>query len=176
MGQVISEDSLIIELQRQKRNGRRIVFTNGCFDLLHPGHVSSLEQARSLGDCLVVGLNDDASVRLLKGPERPLLPERERAAILAALAAVDYVVLFSQPTPRELIARIAPDILAKGADWDGREIAGREEVESTGGEVRTLNLDPGYSTTRLLEELKRMARGGASAASRGFPPDGKGRG
>ncbi len=176
MGQVISEDSLIIELQRQKRNGRRIVFTNGCFDLLHPGHVSSLEQARSLGDCLVVGLNDDASVRLLKGPERPLLPERERAAILAALAAVDYVVLFSQPTPRELIARIAPDILAKGADWNGREIAGREEVESTGGEVRTLNLAPGYSTTRFLEELKRMARGGASAASRGFLPDGTGRG
>jgi len=164
LGQVISEDSLIIELQREKRNGRRIVFTNGCFDLLHPGHVRSLEQARSLGDCLVVGMNDDASVRALKGAQRPLLPERERAAILAALAAVDYVVIFPQPTPRELIAHLSPDILVKGADWNVREIAGREEVEFAGGEVRTVALEPGYSTTHLIEELKRMAREEAPGA------------
>ncbi len=176
MGQVIAEDRLIIELQREKRNGHRIVFTNGCFDLLHPGHVSSLEQARSLGDCLVVGLNSDASVRDLKGPDRPLLPEPERAAILAALAAVDYVVVFDRPTPRELIARLKPDILVKGADWNAAEIAGREEVESTGGEVRTVSLEPGYSTTVLLEELKRFARGGAQAAPRGLTPDRTGRG
>lgn len=157
MGQVISEDGLIIELRREKRNGHRIVFTNGCFDLLHPGHVRSLEQARSLGDCLVVGMNSDSSVRILKGPERPLLPEQERAKILAALAAVDYVVIFDQPTPRELIARLLPDILVKGADWNVQEIAGREEVESAGGEVRTVALEPGYSTTRLIEEMKRLA-------------------
>jgi rfaE bifunctional protein nucleotidyltransferase chain/domain len=162
LGQVISEDGLIIELQREKRNGRRIVFTNGCFDLLHPGHVRSLEQARSLGDCLVVGMNSDASVGLLKGPERPLLPELERARILAALAAVDYVVIFGQPTPRELIARLLPDVLVKGADWNVQEIAGREEVESAGGEVRTVTLEPGYSTTRLIEEMKRRARSGAA--------------
>jgi len=168
LGQVISEDGSIIELQREKRNGRRIIFTNGCFDLLHPGHVRSLEQARSFGDCLVVGMNSDASVRLLKGPDRPLLPEQERAKILAALAAVDYVVIFGQPTPRELIARLVPDVLVKGADWNVQEIAGREVVESAGGEVRTLALEPGYSTTLLIEELKRRARSGG--------PEGTGRG
>jgi len=168
LGQVISEDGLIIELQREKRNGRRVVFTNGCFDLLHPGHIRSLEQARALGDCLVIGLNSDASVRQIKGPNRPLLPEQGRAAILAALAAVDYVVVFDAPTPRELIARLLPDVLVKGADWSIAEIAGREEVESAGGEVRTVTLEPGYSTTSLIEKMMRTALGDA--------PQGSGRG
>jgi len=165
MGQVITENRLIIELQREKRNGRRVVFTNGCFDLLHPGHVRSLEQARSLGDCLVVGLNSDASVRGLKGPGRPLLPERERAAILAALAAVDYVVIFDEATPRRLIASLTPNVLVKGADWNVGEIAGREEVESAGGEVRAVSLEPGYSTTQLIEKLKSAARGNSGVTS-----------
>jgi D-beta-D-heptose 7-phosphate kinase/D-beta-D-heptose 1-phosphate adenosyltransferase len=157
MGQVITEDELIIQLGPKNRNGRRVVFTNGCFDLIHPGHIRSLEQARALGDCLVVGLNSDASVRGLKGPARPVLSENDRAAILAALAAVDFVVLFDRPTPRELLARLRPDILVKGADWNIETIAGREEVEAGGGRVVSVALEPGFSTTSLVDELHRRA-------------------
>ena len=157
MGQVIAEDELIIQLGPKNRNGRRVVFTNGCFDLIHPGHIRSLEQARALGDCLVVGLNSDASVRGLKGPARPVLSENDRAAILAALAAVDFVVLFDRPTPRELLARLRPDILVKGADWNIETIAGREEVEAGGGRVVSVALEPGFSTTSLVDELHRRA-------------------
>jgi len=153
MGQFITEDELIIRLGPENRNGRRVVFTNGCFDVLHPGHIRSLEDARTLGDCLVVGLNSDASVRGLKGPARPVLAEEDRAAILAGLAAVDYVVLFDRPTPRELLARLRPDILVKGADWNIETIAGREEVEAGGGRVVSAPLEPGFSTTSLLDEL-----------------------
>jgi D-beta-D-heptose 7-phosphate kinase/D-beta-D-heptose 1-phosphate adenosyltransferase len=157
MGQVISEDELIIQLGPENRNGRRVVFTNGCFDLLHPGHVRSLEQARELGDLLVVGLNSDASVRELKGAARPVLAQEERAAILAGLAAVDYVVIFDRPTPREILARLRPDILVKGADWSLDSIAGREEVEAGGGRVVSVPLEPGFSTTSLVDELHRRA-------------------
>jgi rfaE bifunctional protein nucleotidyltransferase chain/domain len=157
LGQIITEDELIIQLGPENRNGRRVVFTNGCFDLLHPGHIKSLEEARTLGDCLVVGLNSDASVRGLKGPARPVLPEEDRAAILAGLAAVDYVVVFDRATPRELLARLRPDILAKGADWNIETIAGREEVEAGGGRVVSVPLEPGFSTTSLLDELHRRA-------------------
>jgi D-beta-D-heptose 7-phosphate kinase/D-beta-D-heptose 1-phosphate adenosyltransferase len=157
MGQVITEDELIIQLGPKNRNGRRVVFTNGCFDLIHPGHIRSLEQARALGDCLVVGLNSDASVRGLKGPARPVLSENDRAAILAALAAVDFVVLFDRPTPRELLARLRPDVLVKGADWNIETIAGREEVEAGGGRVVSVALEPGFSTTSLVDELHRRA-------------------
>jgi rfaE bifunctional protein nucleotidyltransferase chain/domain len=157
MGQFISEDELIIRLGPENRNGRRVVFTNGCFDVLHPGHIRSLEEARTLGDLLVVGLNSDASVRGLKGPARPELPQEDRAAILAGLAAVDFVVLFDRPTPRELLARLRPDILVKGADWNIETIAGREEVEAGGGRVVSVPLEPGYSTTNLLDELHRRA-------------------
>ena len=157
MGQVITEDELIIQLGPKNRNGRRVVFTNGCFDLIHPGHIRSLEQARAMGDILVVGLNSDASVRGLKGPARPVLSENDRAAILAALAAVDFVVLFDRPTPRELLARLRPDILVKGADWNIETIAGREEVEAGGGRVVSVALEPGFSTTSLVDELHRRA-------------------
>lgn len=129
-----------------------MVFTNGCFDLLHPGHIRLLEQARSLGDVLIVGLNTDAGVRRAKGPGRPLTPEGERAQVLLALEAVDGVVLFDEDTPRQLIAQLLPDILVKGADWS-HFIAGREEVEAAGGRVVAVPLEPGYSTTGTLELL-----------------------
>jgi D-glycero-beta-D-manno-heptose 1-phosphate adenylyltransferase len=153
MGQVVSQDVLMLSLGRERRGSRRIVFTNGCFDLLHPGHIRTLEQARSLGDVLVVGLNGDGSVRRMKGDSRPIMAEDERAEVLAALAAVDYVVVFEQATPRELIARLLPDVLVKGADWAG-EIVGREEVEAAGGKVVSVLLEPGYSTTSILEKIR----------------------
>jgi len=135
-----------------KRAGKTVVFTNGCYDLLHPGHVRLLEKARSLGDLLVLALNTDSSVQRLKGPTRPLIPERERAELAASLAAVDAVTLFDEDTPRELIAGLLPDILVKGADW-AHWIAGREEVEASGGKVLALPLEPGYSTTGIVEEI-----------------------
>jgi len=128
------------------------VFTNGCYDLLHPGHIRLLEQARSLGDVLILALNSDDSVRRLKGPSRPLLPERDRVALAAALAAVDAVTLFSEDTPRELIAAVLPDMLVKGADW-AHWIAGREEVEAAGGRVLALPLESGYSTTEIVDKM-----------------------
>ena len=131
---------------------QRVVFTNGCYDLLHPGHIRLLEQARSLGDVLVLALNSDASVRRMKGPSRPLIPEQERAEMALALEAVDAVTLFDEETPRELIAALLPDILIKGADW-AHFIAGREEVEAAGGHVLTVALEPGYSTTNLVERI-----------------------
>jgi rfaE bifunctional protein nucleotidyltransferase chain/domain len=135
-----------------KRQGKTVVFTNGCYDLLHPGHVRLLEEARSLGDVLILALNSDASVRRMKGPSRPLIAENERAAMVLALAAVDAVTLFDEDTPRELIAEVLPDVLVKGADWS-HFIAGREEVEAAGGRVLTVALEPGYSTTTLVEEM-----------------------
>ncbi len=158
MGRVVSQDELILRVAAEKRNGRRVVFTNGCFDLLHPGHIECLEKARALGDLLVVAVNSDASVRGLKGDARPLVPENDRARVLAALAAVDYVTIFDAPTPRELIARVLPDILVKGGDWATDEIVGREEVEAAGGRVVSIPLAPGYSTTKLIEQIR--ARGG----------------
>jgi rfaE bifunctional protein nucleotidyltransferase chain/domain len=150
----------ILRFGREKRNGRHVVFTNGCFDLLHPGHIGSLEQARALGDALIVGLNSDASVRQLKGAGRPILPERERAEILAALECVDAVIIFSESTPREVIARLLPDVLVKGGDWPGDQIVGREEVEAAGGRVVSIPVVPGYSTSAILRKI----REGASAS------------
>jgi rfaE bifunctional protein nucleotidyltransferase chain/domain len=142
---------------RDKRNGQRVVFTNGCFDLLHPGHVELLEQARELGDVLIVGLNSDASVRQLKGATRPLLPEGERAEILAALECVDAVVVFDDLTPREVIARLLPDVLVKGGDWAGDRIVGREEVEAAGGRVVSVPVVPGFSTSEILRKIRASA-------------------
>lgn len=152
MESLYSRAELLEQRERWRRAGRTLVFTNGCYDLLHPGHVRLLERARSLGDVLVVGLNTDSSVRLSKGPGRPLTPERERAELLLALEAVDGVVLFDEETPRALIARLLPDILVKGADW-AHFIAGREEVEAASGRVVTVPLEPGYSTTWTLEKI-----------------------
>jgi rfaE bifunctional protein nucleotidyltransferase chain/domain len=152
--EILTLDEAILRFGREKRNGRRIVFTNGCFDLLHPGHIGSLEQARALGDALIVGLNSDASVRQLKGAGRPVLPERERAEILAALECVDAVVIFDALTPREIIAGLLPDVLVKGADWAGDQIVGREEVEAAGGSVVSIPVVPGYSTTEILRKIR----------------------
>jgi rfaE bifunctional protein nucleotidyltransferase chain/domain len=152
--EILTLDEAILRFGPGKRNGRRVVFTNGCFDLLHPGHIGSLEKARALGDVLVVGLNSDASVRQLKGAGRPVLPERERAEILAALECVDGVVIFDALTPREVIARLLPDVLVKGGDWASDQIVGREEVEAAGGRVVSIPVVAGYSTTEILRKIR----------------------
>jgi rfaE bifunctional protein nucleotidyltransferase chain/domain len=140
--------------------GHKVVFTNGCFDLLHRGHVHYLEEARALGDALIVGVNTDASAaRLNKGPGRPLNPEGDRARVLAALACVDRVVLFDEDTPLELITALQPDVLVKGGDYQLNEIVGREIVLARGGQVVALPFLPGYSTTALLERLRRAKAG-----------------
>ena len=132
-----------------------IVFTNGVFDLLHPGHVRYLRHARSLGDRLIVGINSDRSVRENKGQGRPITPQQERAEVVAALACVDEVIVFDEPTPHELIARIQPDVLVKGADWGEDAIVGRDIVEARGGRVVRVTIEPGYSTTGIIEKIKR---------------------
>jgi len=155
---VLTLEEAILRFGREKRNGRRVVFTNGCFDLLHPGHIRSLELARALGDMLIVGLNSDTSVRQLKGKGRPVITERERAEILAALESVDAVVIFDDRTPREMITGLLPDVLVKGGDWPGDRIVGREEVEAAGGRVVSIPVVPGYSTTAILQKIRQGAR------------------
>jgi rfaE bifunctional protein nucleotidyltransferase chain/domain len=157
VGQVLSLGNLLRELTPRRAAGERVVFTNGCYDLLHPGHVDLLERCRELGDLLIVAINSDAGVRCLKGPTRPLVREAERAELLAGLEAVDYVTFFDQPTPREIIARVRPDILVKGGDWGLEAIVGREEVEGAGGKVYSLALLPGYSTTTIVQKIKSLA-------------------
>jgi rfaE bifunctional protein nucleotidyltransferase chain/domain len=152
MRKFYTRPELIAQRARWKLAGQTVVFTNGCYDLLHPGHIRLLERARSMGDVLVLALNSDASVQRLKGPTRPLISEKERAELAAGLEAVDAVTLFDEDTPRELIAAVLPDILIKGADW-AHWIAGREEVEAAGGKVLALSLEPGYSTTGIVEQL-----------------------
>ena len=152
MGSIYSREELVAARAGWKRDGRKVVFTNGCYDILHPGHIRLLESARSLGDILILALNTDASVQRIKGPTRPLIAQAERAELAAALEAVDAVTFFDEDTPRELIAAVLPDVLIKGADW-AHFIAGREEVEAAGGQVLALPLEPGYSTTGILEEV-----------------------
>ena len=156
MGQFFTRQELIAQRTAWKREGKKVVFTNGCYDILHPGHIRLLETARSLGDVLILALNTDASVQRLKGPKRPLISQEERAELAAALEAVDAVTFFDEDTPRELIAEVLPDFLVKGADWS-HFIAGREEVEAAGGQVLALPLEPGYSTTGIVEEI--LSRG-----------------
>lgn len=152
MGQLYSRPELVQVRAAWRAAGKRVVFTNGCYDLLHPGHVRLLERARNLGDILILALNSDASVQRLKGPARPLLSQDQRAELAAALEAVDAVTFFSEDTPRELIAEVLPDVLVKGADWS-HFIAGREEVEAAGGQVLTLPLEPGYSSTSIEQRI-----------------------
>jgi len=152
VGSLYSRAGLVAQRARWRERGKRVVFTNGCYDLLHPGHIRLLEHARSLGDVLILALNSDASVRRFKGPSRPLVAEAERAELAAALEAVDAVTLFDEDTPRELIAEVLPDVLVKGADWS-HFIAGKEEVEAAGGQVLTIPMQPGFSTTNLVEKL-----------------------
>ena len=145
---------------RERVKGRVIVFTNGVFDILHPGHVRYLRDARALGDLLIVGINSDRSVKTLgKAPDRPINSEHERAEILGALAAVDAVVIFDEETPHEIITAIQPDILVKGADWGENAIVGRDVVEARGGKVVRIALAEGYSTTRLIERIRTGSKG-----------------
>jgi D-beta-D-heptose 7-phosphate kinase/D-beta-D-heptose 1-phosphate adenosyltransferase len=153
MARILTLDELRAERERLRRAGRRVVFTNGCFDLLHPGHVNYLQAARDLGDALVVALNSDRAVRALKGPTRPILDERERAVVMAALGCVDYVTIFDDVSPRGLIAALLPDVLVKGGDWGVDQIIGREEVERAGGRVLSLPFVPGSSTSEILARI-----------------------
>ncbi len=131
----------------------KIVFTNGCFDIIHAGHVRYLKKARALGDILIVGLNSDSSVRSIKGAKRPLVPQKERAEVLGALEAVDYVVIFKGPTPIKLIEAIKPDILVKGADWTKKEMVGADVVRKHGGRLARIRLVPGISTTKIIKKI-----------------------
>ena len=140
----------------RRAEGHRIVFTNGVFDLLHPGHVRYLQRARALGDALIVGVNSDRSVRANKGADRPITPEAERAEIVGALACVDAVVVFDEDTPRAVIAALQPDVLVKGADWAEDAIVGRDIVEARGGRVVRVALEPGYSTTAIIDKIRQM--------------------
>ncbi|MCD6249230.1 MAG: D-glycero-beta-D-manno-heptose 1-phosphate adenylyltransferase [candidate division Zixibacteria bacterium] len=152
-GQLIARKDVTALAQRLRRGRKKIVFTNGVFDVLHRGHISYLTKARSFGDCLIVGLNSDRSVRRLKGKSRPLQPQRDRAAILLALRVVDYVVVFGEETPDKLIKQIKPDVLVKGADYKISEIVGAEFVKSIGGQVRRVRLSSGRSSSRLIRKL-----------------------
>jgi len=152
---VTARETLASLLAERRREGQRIVFTNGCFDLMHIGHIRYLQAARNLGDVLVIGVNSDESVRALhKGADRPLVPDVQRAEVLAALACVDYVTIFPEPDPGSLIATLQPDILVKGGDWSLDRIVGRETVEARGGRVQTIPLVPGVSTTILVERIR----------------------
>jgi len=154
---VLSLDEAVERVRELKRQGKRVVVTNGCFDLLHPGHTRYLAEARALGDVLVVAINSDRAVRELKGTDRPVVPEQERAEVLAALRAVDYVTIFDDLTPREIIARMLPNVLVKGADWGPNEIVAREEVEAAGGQVVSVPLAEGYSTSAIIKKIVKLS-------------------
>lgn len=151
MSRFYTRSELIDVREQWRADGHTVVFTNGCYDILHPGHIRLLEAARNLGDILILALNSDASVRRMKGPARPLVAEMDRVSLASHLEAVDGVTLFDEDTPRELIAAVLPDVLVKGADWT-HFVAGREEVEAAGGTVKTVPLEPGFSTTNLVEQ------------------------
>ncbi len=161
---ILTLDEAILRFGREKRNGRRVVFTNGCFDILNPGHIAILEFAKAQGDVLIVGLNADETVTELKGSGRPKIPQEERAEILAAIEVVDAVVIFDEPTPRELIARLLPDVLVKGGDWALDQIVGRDEVERAGGRVATVKVVSGFSTTKILQKILEDAPSIATSA------------
>lgn len=152
MSSLYSPETLLEARAHWKADGLKVVFTNGCYDVLHPGHIRLLEEARSLGDILILALNTDASVRRSKGPLRPFYAERDRAALALQLAAVDAVVLFDEDTPRDLISDLLPDVLVKGSDWS-HFIAGREEVEASGGVIQTIPMEPGFSTTAFAAQV-----------------------
>ncbi|NGZ09462.1 MAG: D-glycero-beta-D-manno-heptose 1-phosphate adenylyltransferase [Nitrospira sp. LK70] len=156
---VLPREQLLSSLADERAKQKRIVFTNGCFDLMHIGHTRYLQAARALGDILVVGVNSDASVRTLdKAPDRPIVPEAQRAEVLAALGCVDFVVMFDEADPLQLITAVQPDVLVKGGDWEIDRIVGRDLVEARGGVVRTIPLVPGMSTTGLLQRIRSTAK------------------
>jgi D-beta-D-heptose 7-phosphate kinase/D-beta-D-heptose 1-phosphate adenosyltransferase len=162
----IDEAAAFIEAQR--RLGRSIVFTNGVFDLLHPGHVRYLQAARAQGDLLVVGVNSDRSVRANKGPSRPVIPEHERAEVVSSLACVDAVAIFDDETPAAIIARLQPDVLVKGADWAADAIVGRDTVEARGGRVVRMPIETGWSSSAIIDKSRAASKPGGSNG-----PDGR---
>jgi len=151
---IIESKNIKKEISELKKESKKIVFTNGCFDIIHAGHISYLNEAKALGDILIVGLNSDESVRRLKGADRPVVNERDRAYVLANLKPVDYVVMFDEDTPYELIKKIKPDILVKGADYEGKNIAGRDIVESSGGKTVLINFIEGKSTSEIIKKIQ----------------------
>jgi rfaE bifunctional protein nucleotidyltransferase chain/domain len=162
MGKVVSLPALARIRARLRRQGKRVVFTNGTFDILHRGHVEYLAAARKMGDILIVGLNSDASIRRIKGPARPINRAPDRAAVLAGLASVDYIALFGGDTPYRMISRLLPDVLVKGADWKKAAIVGGDIVREHGGSVRTVRLTPGRSTTNVIARVLRAYAGRGS--------------
>jgi D-beta-D-heptose 7-phosphate kinase/D-beta-D-heptose 1-phosphate adenosyltransferase len=153
-GRVLTRAEAVAWIERRQQNGAVVVFTNGVFDLLHPGHVRYLQQARALGDALVLGLNSDGSVRRNKGTERPITPEAERAEIVAALSCIDVVVVFDEDTPADIVQACHPDILVKGADWPADQIVGRDTVEARGGRVVRIPVEPGHSTSSIVAKIR----------------------
>jgi rfaE bifunctional protein nucleotidyltransferase chain/domain len=156
MKKILTWEELKKEADRLRGEGKKIAFTNGCFDILHVGHVQYLREARKTGDILVLGLNSDASVRAIKGGKRPLVPQGERAEVVASLMSVDYVTVFDETTPLNLIMHLRPDILVKGGDWEEEEVVGRETVRSWGGKVVIVPMTDGASTTRIVEKICRI--------------------
>ena len=150
---ILNRSEMVLVRKELKIEGKKVVFTNGCFDILHAGHVDYLSKAKALGDILIVGMNSDASIRNIKGPLRPIIPESERAALVAGLKAVDYVTLFDENTPGVLIDELVPDILVKGADWSIENIVGRERVEANGGEVKTITFVSQQSTSKIINTI-----------------------
>jgi rfaE bifunctional protein nucleotidyltransferase chain/domain len=158
LSKIITAEKLVIRLEKVRESGKTVVFTNGCFDILHAGHVRYLAAARAEGDLLVVGLNTDASVRLIKGDKRPVISQEHRAEVLASLACVDYVVLFDAPQPLELIQTLKPDVLVKGADWTPKTIVGGDFVKAKGGSVVCISLVQDISTSRIIDKILRLHR------------------
>jgi len=153
VGRVISQEGALKAREQARKDGKRVVFTNGCFDILHPGHAEYLKTARGLGDVLIIGVNNDSSVRRIKGPRRPIMPLEDRMAVLACLECVDYVMSFDEDTPGKLIDMLVPDILAKGGDWEIDQVVGRDTVEQNGGRVAIIDFVEGYSTRAIIDSI-----------------------
>jgi rfaE bifunctional protein nucleotidyltransferase chain/domain len=160
VNKVIEITSLKEQLIHSKKGGKKIIFTNGCFDILHFGHVSYLQKAKAIGDILVIGLNSDDSIQRIKGPQRPIFPQKARAEVLAALSCVDWIVIFNEDTPKKLIEQVLPDVLVKGADWKGREVVGQDVVENAGGHVEFIEYVDNFSTTGAIEKILSVYRQG----------------
>ena len=158
MEKILSKEQLKDEMERLRKEGKKIAFTNGCFDILHVGHTRYLRDARKRGDVLILALNSDASVRAIKGDKRPLVPENERADVVASLESVDYVTIFNELTPLELIEYLRPDVIVKGGDWVDEKVVGREYVRKWGGQVAIIPEIKGASTTNIVEKIKKVYR------------------
>lgn len=167
MSKITPSNELKATVERLKREGKKVVFTNGCFDILHAGHTRYLREARKLGDALILALNSDSSVRSIKGPMRPIVPEAERAEVVASLDSVDYVTVFDELTPLELIEFLRPDVIVKGGDWAEKDIVGAETVRKWGGRVAIMPEIEGASTTNIIDKVLQVYRSGDEAGKRG---------